>query len=468
MTGVIRRFFDCPNMIKKDQQQGEIPPSRDVYRRTFEMAWPSAVESVLVGLVGIIDTMMVGSISPEAIAAVGITNQPKFIFLAVIMSLNVGVTAIVARRKGEDNREGANRVLHQAVILSTILSLISCALGIFCARPIIAFAGAGPDIIDDAVAYFRIIMGGMFFNCLLLTINAAQRGIGKTKISMRTNLTANAINIVFNFLLIGGHFGFPRLGVRGAAIATILGFIVGFLMSLASVLHRDQFLCLFSHERWRFDRETLGGIWRVSSSSLIEQLCMRFGFFMYAKIVASLGTTAFATHQICMNIISVSFCFGDGLSIAASSLVGQSLGAKRADMAIIYGKVCQRIALLVSFILMIMFFASRRWLMMAFTDDWSIIEAGMQIILIIGVTTFLQTSQVVIMGCLRGAGDTLFAAIVSLISIALIRPGSAWVFCYPLGLGLIGAWFSLFFDQTMRMILSMIRFSGGNWTRHKL
>ena len=455
-------------MLPADQRGKELPDTRAVYRTTLDMAWPSAVESVLVGLVGIIDTMMVGTLGPEAIAAVGITNQPKFIFLAVILSLNVGVTAVVARRRGENDSGKANSVLRQTVLISVCFSILSSILGIVFARPIILFAGAEADIIDDAVAYFQILMGGMFFNCVLLTMNAAQRGVGNTRISMRTNLTANGVNIVLNYLLIDGHLGFPRLGVRGAAIATIVGFFVGFLMSLKSLLHRGQFLTFLSHGSWRFDTKTLHSIWLVSSSSLFEQLCMRFGFFTYVKIVASLGTIPFATHQICMNILTLSFCFGDGLSIAASSLVGRSLGEKRPDLAIVYGKVCQRIALLVSFVLMVIFFLFRGPIMMAFTTDAGIIEAGKTIVIIIGATTFIQTSQVVLMGCLRGAGDTMFAAAVSLLSIAFLRPGSAWLFCYPMGLGLIGAWFSLFFDQLIRMVFSMVRFNGGKWTQHKL
>ena len=468
MVGVIKRFFDCQYMNKAVPLAGALPSTRDIYMRTFDIAWPSAVESVLVALVGMVDTMMVGSIGPEAIAAVGITNQPKMIFLSMISSLNVGVTAIVARKKGEGNRDGANSVLRQAVMICSIIALLTSVLGVVFAREINLLAGAGSDIIDDATAYFRIIMAGIFFNDMLLTINAAQRGIGKTRISMVTNLAANGVNIIFNYLLIGGNLGFPRLGVKGAAIATVLGFIVGFLMSLRSVTHHEQFLCLFSHGGWRFDRETLGSMWRVGSSSLVEQLCLRIGFFTYAKIVASLGTVAFATHQICMNILSLSFSFGDGLSVAASSLVGQSLGAKRQDLAVIYGKVCQRIGLCISFGLMVVFFVFRRYMMMAYTTDAEIIRMGMGIIIIIGFTTTLQISQVVIMGCLRGAGDTRFAAIVSLISIGIIRPGSAWLFCYPLGLGVLGAWISVFFDQCMRMLLSYWRFSRGNWTKLKL
>ena len=195
---------------------------------------------------------------------------------------------------------------------------------------------------------------------------------------------------------------------------------------------------------------------------------MRIGFFTYAKIVASLGTIAFATHQICMNIINISFSFGDGLSVAASSLVGQSLGAKRPDLAIIYGKTGQRMAFVVSTGLVFFFILGREMLMALFTDDAEVIALGSLIILIIACTTHFQTAGVVFSGCLRGAGDTRFVALVSFISIAIIRPLLSWVLCFPVGWGLVGAWIGLWADQAMRMTLNMIRFKNGRWTKIEL
>ena len=124
--------------------------------------------------------------------------------LAVILSFNVGVTAVVSRRKGAEDYEGANHCLKQCVLLSTIMSLVLSVLGIVFARPLLLFAGAGNDIIADSVDYFRIIMVGLFFNGIGLTINGAQRGVGNTKISMQTNLSANVVNVIFNYFLING------------------------------------------------------------------------------------------------------------------------------------------------------------------------------------------------------------------------------------------------------------------------
>lgn len=468
MGNLLKRFFSIDYMLKKDEILGSLPTTKEVYKNSFNMSWPCAFEAVLVSLVGSIDIMMVGGLGAEAIAAVGLTNQPKFVLLAMIFSLNVGVTAIVARRKGAEDFKGANSCLKQSIILSFIISLIMAISGYIFANEIMLFAGAGDDVINDSVAYYKILMVSIVFTSLSLTINAAQRGVGNTKISMRTNVVANIVNLIFNYFLINGVWIFPRLEVRGAAIATTLGSIVGFLMSVFSVYYNTRILDLRGKGNWKFDKATMKAFLSISGSSVVEQVFMRIGFFSFAIIVAALGTIAFATHQICMNVINLSFCFGDGLSAAAASLVGQNLGAKRPDKAKIYGKTGQRMAFIVSTVLFFVFILARKQIIMLFNSEEHIVSLGGMIMIIIAFTTHAQTSQTVYNGCLRGAGDTKFVALISFISIALIRPGLAWILCFPANLGLKGAWIALFADQTMRYILGKKRFDSGKWTKIKI
>ncbi|MEG0691965.1 MAG: MATE family efflux transporter, partial [Oscillospiraceae bacterium] len=337
MSKLLNRIFAVNNMLKPEQDNGKLEPSSHYYKNIYLMAWPSALEAVLISLIGSMDLIMVSNLGPAAIAAVGITNQPKFILLAMIFSLNVGVTAIVARRRGEDDEFGANRCLRQSLIISLVLSFLMGLIGFIFARPIMVFSGADPEFLELSIQYFQIIMISIVFTGISLTINAAQRGAGNTKISMKTNLIANAVNLVLNYFLINGIWIFPKLGVRGAAIATAIGSLVGCIMSICSLLHKDKFLSMEHKVSWKFDKRTMKALVSISGSAMVEQVFLRIGFFAYAKIVAGLGTVAFATHQICMNIINLSFAFGDGLGIASSSLVGQSLGKKRADEAIVYG-----------------------------------------------------------------------------------------------------------------------------------
>ncbi len=468
MLKAIKKFYSCEYMINPQEKIGDIPESKEIYKSAMEIAWPSAIEAVLVQLIASVDLVMVGGLGPTAIAAVGLTNQPKFILLAIILSLNIGVTAVVARRKGEQDRDGANRTLRQAILICGILAFFLSIFGFYFARPLLLFAGAKSDVINSSVLYFRIICIGNFFTSMSLTINAAQRGCGKTKISMKTNIVANLVNLLLNYLLIQGHFGFPALGIKGAAIATAIGNLVGFGMSLKSITYAHGFLDISKKESWKLDKSTVMTILNISSSALVEQIFMRVGFFMTTKLIADLGTVSFATHQICMNILNISFAFGDGLGIASSALIGQSLGAKRSDLAIIYGKTLQRISATVGVVFIFIFYFGRSFFVSFFTNDQAIIAMGAQILVIVALTSPIQISQVVITGCLRGAGDTKFVAITTFLSIGLVRPGATWLFCYPLGLGVIGAWIAFGTDQSLRLIINWSRFLKGHWTKIKV
>lgn len=468
MKDLLRRIFSAVGMLGVHKTEGELANSKSYYKDVYMMAWPSALEAVLVSLIGSVDLMMVGGLGSTAVAAVGITNQPKFILLAMIMSLNTGVTAIVARRRGQEDSDGANKCLRQSLMLSFGIAIVMGTIGFIFAEPIMIFSGASPDFLQYATDYFKILMISVLFNGVSLTINAAQRGAGNTKISLKTNLVANAANMLFNFLLINGIWIFPRLEVKGAAIATAIGSAVGCGMSIASVMHKERFLSLFAKVGWRFDKQTMGSVLNVSGSAMVEQVFMRIGFFVYAAIVASLGTVAFATHQICMNILNLSFAFGDGLAIATSSLVGQALGRKRPDEAIIYGKTGQRISFAVSTGLFCIFLFGGRLLVSLFSSELEVLELGNIIMVIIAFTTHVQTSQVVMSSCLRGAGDTKFVAFTSMLSVGVIRPILTYLLCIPLGIGVLGAWYTMLIDQVIRLVLNSKRFSGAKWTKIKL
>ncbi|NLA72629.1 MAG: MATE family efflux transporter, partial [Clostridiales bacterium] len=293
-------------------------------------------------------------------------------------------------------------------------------------------------------------------------------GAGDTRTAMVTNLTANAVNIVLNYFLINGIWFFPRLEVKGAATATLVGNITGFIIAFIASRRKGGFLRLTLRNCISFDFENLKLIFGISSSAAVEQLFIRIGFFSYAVLVAKLGTNAFATHQICMSIINLSFCVGDGLGIGASSLVGQSLGRKRADLAAVFGKVSQRIGLLISIGLMLLFAFGGRFLMSLFTKDEEIIVTGIDLLYLVALSSPFQISNVIYTGCLRGAGDTRYVAISSFISIGVLRPVFTYLFSYTLGLGLIGAWLSLFVDQVTRYGFSLIRFNKGKWKEIKI
>lgn len=465
---VLPEYMVRPSLRPADCCPEKDYPAKEMYRNFIRIAWPALMESVLIGLVSFVDSVMVSSVGETAVAAVGLTNQPRLLFYAIFLSLSVAVNAMVSRRFGEKDQKRANQVLSMVLPISVILCALFTVIAFLVSRPLLLFAGAQADTIDLAIPYFRITMVGMNFTVISLIINAAQRGSGNTKISMTTNLSANLVNVVFNALLINGLFFFPKLGVIGAAIATMLGNMASAVISVRSLCVKGRFLRLDLREMFRWDIEQLKTVFSIGSGSLVEQVFMRIGFFSYAKLVAELGTTEFATHQIVMSIITLSFTCGDGLGVASSALVGQNLGRKRPDHSLIYGSIGQRFGACISVILVLLFTFGGGFLVRLFSDEAEIITVGRHLLYIVAVTAPFQVGQVIYRGCLNGAGDTRFTAIVSFVSIALVRPVLTYILCYPMGWGVYGAWVSLFIDQLTRFAFTTYRFNGDNWYRKKI
>lgn len=434
------------------------------------MAWPAILESFFTAFVGLVDSLMVSSMGAYAVAAVGLTTQPKFMGLSLFFATNVSISALVARRKGEDRREDANRIFTTSILFVTLMSVMISVLLVAFADPIIRLCGSVSTTHDSAVLYFRIIMGGMIFNVIQMCINAAQRGAGNTKITMRTNLVSNLVNIAANYLLIQGRFGFPAMGIKGAALATVLGTAVACFMSIMSIRTSGTFVSIpyIINNKIKPGFDSLKSIIKVGYSVFAEQVLMRIGFMMTAVMAANQGTNAMAAHQVGMNIMGLSFSFGDGLQATAVALIGYSLGAKQPEKAKDYGKTCRMLGGVIAVALSIVYFLGARLLMRLFFDEKEIVDIGVSIMRVIIFVVILQISQVIYMGCLRGAGDTLYTAIASTISVTVMRTIGSWFFGYVLGMGIVGIWFGVVADQLSRFLFASIRFKQGKWVNIKI
>lgn len=445
--------------------------NKQLLLKAANVAWPAILESFFVALVALVDSFMVSGVGAYAVAAVGLTTQPKFVCLAVFIAINTSVSVLIARRKGQDERESANRILITAIICVLICVAIISTMAVVWADEIMHIMGSEPDTHDSAVAYFRIIIGFTIFNCISLVINAAQRGSGKTKIAMHTNITSNLVNVVFNYLLIHGNLGFPTLGIQGAAIATVFGTIVACGMSIASLFRKDSFVSVpYMLEKHLFaTKRALKDITSFASNICVEQLVMRFGFLVSGILAANLGTQSMAAHQVGLNIMHLSFALGDGLQVAAVTLIGQSLGQGKPELAKKYGNICQGVGAFISICLSAIYLLFGEWIFqLYFPEDPPIVEIGIMITKFMVIVVLCQVSQVVFMGSLRGAGDVKFTTITSMLSVAFIRPGISYVTAYVMNLGILGIWIGIFADLLMRLILTGARFRSGKWMTKKI
>jgi len=342
-------------------------------------------------------------------------------------------------------------------------------LGYVFATPMVMFMGASEELtIKGATEYFRIIMLTFPANAFSLAVTAMLRGIGQTRASMVYNVTANVVNVVLGFLLIHGRFGFPALGVRGAAIGLGTGQVIAMIIAFVTVLHGTDMLRLSLRLFLKIDFVILRRILKVGTPAMFEQLCMRFGNIMFSRIVASLGTDAFATHQIAMNIHQMTFMNGQAFGVSATSLLGQSMGRKRPDQGKALVQLCRRYALFLSITIASILIVFGRPLVSMYSEDPNIIAMGAMLMWIVAMLQPLQSSQQVLAGALRGAGDTKAVAICIFIGLVVIRPVASYVMVNIFSMGLIGIWLALSLDQGTRSIYTLWRFASDKWSTIKI
>ena len=467
---LVRRCFGI-----KDYPENSQPTLMELYKENLSIAWPATVEGALMAIIGSVDTMMVGTLGSEAIAAVGITGQPRMILLILAQALCVGTTALVARRKGADDRAGANSTLMQSMFVVTLLGFLMAAVGYIFAEPFMRFAGANEETLGLATDYFKIIALGFPCSYWNLCLCAAMRAIGQTRITMVTNITANLVNVCFNYCLIGGHLGFPAMGVRGAALATTIGTCVACVIAFWFSMRPDGYL-QFRFRIPKFDRVTLGGLFKVGSSSMAESVFLRLGFLINARLIAGIGTSAMATYQIVQQTTGLLLHPGrrhrrrrsyHGRSVPGRQAKGPGHG-QRAHQP-------QAFPVVTSLVLMALFLVFRRSLAALFTTDEAIIYGATLAFLVVVVGILLQNGRVVYSGCLRGAGDVKYVAVCSLISVAILRPIFTYVLCYPvneafphLQMAMTGPWIAFVLDAFVREILLYHRIRQGKWLNIRL
>lgn len=439
-----------------------------MWRQMIRITWPSFIELVMSTLFGMVDMVMVGRLGPAAIAAVGLTNQPFMLLLAIFAAVNIGGTALVAWSIGANNINRAKAVTRQIILMNLILGLVVSIIGVTAADSIVRFMGAGPDTLKMAREYFQIVASGLIFQALMMGITACLRGAGQTRIPMAYNVGSNLFNVFGNYVLIYGKFGFPRLGVAGAAASTTLSRLIACLAALYFVyLSRRSELKISIKDDYRFDWEIIRKVFAIGLPSAMEQFVLQSGLMLFAKIVSGLGTAGFAAHQIGLNLSGLSFSPSQSFGVAATTLVGQSLGAGDAEKAEKYARLIRKVAMVTACTMGLVFILFSHPLARLYTSD--LVVAGMAgtVLKILALAQPGQSTQLALAGALRGAGDTMYPLYASIIGIWVFRVGATYLFVNVFGWGLIGAWIALVTDQYIRSAVIYLRFRSGKWKHIK-
>ena len=427
-----------------------------IRRSVMTLALPVTVSSLLQRTEGIVAVFLVGGLGAIPIAAVGLGQLLAFIATTLVSGLSVGTNVIIAQQWGARRYEEAGQASRHFLGLWIFVSFALALLGLSANGLIMQLLGAQPEVIGLALPYSNLIFLVIPFTVLLAVLSSILQGTGDTKTPMYAMIMVNVLHIAIAYPLIYGQWGLPAFGVKGAAVAVGIAEATG---SVYLLLRCRTILKPSKRLRW----DMLRTIWQVGAPVSGERIVQQAGILLYTKIVLIYGTVSYAAHQVGLSIESLSFLPGYGFAIAAATMVGQSIGAGKYTRAKLENWEANRLATFIMSAMGIVFFFFPYALLRAFTSDEAVIELGTTFLKIVALLQVPLALTMVLAGSLRGAGDTRFIMIATMIGMWGVRIPIAFVAGYWLTMGVFYVWLAMIADWTLRMALMLWRYRSERW-----
>jgi len=427
-----------------------------IRRAVMTLALPVTVSSLLQRTEGILDIFLVGGLGATAIAAVGIGQLLVFFAVTVVASLTVGATVVIAQLWGARRFTDAGQAAVHVLALALVISLALMALGILVSRPAMQLLGAAPDVVTLAGPYLDIIFLVIPFTIVIQVLSGILHGTADTRTPMYAMIGVNVLHVLLAYPLIYGRWGFPNLGINGAAVAVGAAESVGVLVLLI------RCSTLFVRPT-RLRRDLARAVWDVGLPVFGERVVQQVGVLLYTKLVLMYGTVAYAAHQVGLSIEAFSFLPGYGFAVAAATMAGQSIGAGKYARAKLENWEANRLAACVMAGMGLLFFFFPYALLRAFTDDLAVIELGTLFLKIVALLQIPLALTMVLSGSLRGAGDTRYIMGTTIVGMWGVRLPLACIAALWLHLDLIFVWSAMVADWTIRMGLLIVRYRSERW-----
>jgi multidrug resistance protein, MATE family len=438
-----------------------------IRRDVLQLALPATGEQLLAMMVGLVNTYLVGHLGAAPLAAVGLATQWVFLAQTLFASIATGSTALIARFVGAGDPDDASWVLHQSMLVGVLVGLLTTVLGVGLARPLLVLLGAEPDVALMGAAYLRVVASFFLFSTVTFLGNACLRGAGDTRTPMYVMAVVNVVNTIVAWVAINGPFGLPKLGVVGSALGAASGTAVGGILVVAILLRGRSGLHL-RLSQLRFDSGLVRRILNIGLPTGLEQILFRSGHMVFARILAEMGTVVYAANQVAINGWSLSFMPGFGFAVAATTLVGQGLGAGEPELAERRGLATYSIGATIMTTIGLAFLFFPEQIMSAFTNDPEVIALGIRPLQMVGLFQPMSAAAMIFSGALRGAGDTRYPMVLTGVGIWLLRLPLSYLMGIVLGWGLLGAWAGMALDMTVRGVLCYRRFHAGRWKTIKV
>jgi putative MATE family efflux protein len=417
-----------------------------IRRNVVNLSLPVLLSSLFQRLVSIVDIFMVGGLGAAAIAATGLGQLLIFVVMTVFWGLATGTTVVIAHLWGGGLRAEARRAAFAACLACAGMAVVASFLGWAFGDDLARFLGARNDVLKYATGYIRLVFLCFAFTAGLNILSAIMHGSGNTRTPMEGVILVNVLHVLIAYPLIYGKFGLPQLGVTGAAYAINISELCGFLYLLVQAFRKDYI------KIGKPDLHLFGKVWKIGYPVALERIAQQSGQLFYSKFIISYGTAAYAAHQIGLSIESLSFMPGAGMGIAASTLMGQALGARKINRARISHTEALRLAIMVMALMALLFFFMPHLLIGLFTSDPDVIEKGCVFLRLVAFAQVPLAISFVYAGSLRGTGDTHYVFLVTLAAMWGIRVLFSYIAAVPLQLSLYTVWGVFLLDWLFRAV----------------
>lgn len=423
--------------------------------KILALAIPATIENVLQTAVGFIDALMISKIGLVAVTAVGIANTILNVYLALFIALGVGASALIAQKIGAKRPDEAQKVTNQAVMLTLAVSLLLGIISIVFGESLLRVMGASEAVLQEALQFFMVVGGGALFMGLMTIFGSVLRATGDTKSPMKISVVVNIGNVVIDYILIFGLGPIPALGVLGTAIGTVLSRGLGCWLLYRKVQQSESpvdHASLFNSGNYR-------PLVNLSIPATLERLVMRLGQVLYFGLVVSISAKTFAAHSIAGNIESFTYMPAYGLATAATTLVGNAVGAGESQQAKRYGYSAAKYGVIFMSLLGVVLFFGAPFFASLFTSDQ---EALRQIVIALRIDAFAQPGlaiSLITTGALQGMGDTRSPLYSTAFGMWGIRVVGVIVLSKYLGLGIVGIWLSIAIDLYLRSLFLVYKFN---------
>ncbi len=432
----------------------------------IRLAWPVVVQQVSFSMVQLVDTALVGHLGENALAGVRLAGQIFWFSQAGMVAVGVGSTAIIARNVGAGKAHLASRTLQNAILMAFLWGVTVGLVMWFLGSWGLGVLGAEPGARHEGTTYLRAAAVGMPFWSMVFAGNASQQGAGDTRTPMMTGIVINVANIIIAYTLINGSGPAPKLNVLGSGAGFTGAAMIGCVLVLTVLAFRQGALHWAPARFFALHPGDARRVLNIGVPAGVEQAQFNVAFMIYTRIIASLGTTALAAHGVTLAIQSLTFNVGFALSVATSALVGQSLGARKPDVAERAAWLTTRYSLVFMTgmgILMMLFGRQITDLFVGGDKAEEVVDIGGKLLFIFAFALPGIAVSLCLGGALRGAGDTRVVLYIMAGSTWIVRLVPAYIFAITLGLGVPGAWLAAIMDINFRSLLMYLRFRQGKW-----